>query len=128
LGDSLKTDCAKDVERLQNVLRTNQQRDLIVKLRWAGQADLDLKVEEPSGTVCSCLQRQTPGGGTLIGDTREDKNSEMYVASQAFRGKYKITADRVWGTPSDSKAQVQVIRHQGTDKETSEVFTINLKD
>src|SRR5207237_9056707 len=92
------------------------------------EADLDLKVEEPTGTVCSCMQRQTPGGGTLIGDTLEDKNSEMYVASQAFRGKYKITAERVWGTPGDNKAQVVVIRHQGTDKETSQVFMLNLKD
>src|SRR5262249_13417895 len=55
-------------------------------------------------------------------------NSEMYVAAQAFRGKYKITVERIWGTPSDNKAQIQVIRHQGTDKETSQLFTLNLKD
>ena len=30
-----------------------QQRDLVIKLSWQGEADLDLKVKEPSGSVCS---------------------------------------------------------------------------
>ncbi len=128
MSKQLGDDRVKDAERLKNAIVTHQQRDLIIKLRWAGTADLDLKVEEPTGSICSTLQKQSPGGGTLIGDTLSDKNSEMYIAAQAFRGKYKITVDRIWGEPSDNKAQIQVIRHQGTDKESSQVFTLNLKD
>jgi hypothetical protein len=128
LAKSLADERGKDAERLKNVISTHQQRDLIVKLRWAGDADLDLKVEEPTGSVCSCLQRQTPGGGTLVGDTLADKNIETYVAAQAFRGKYRIIVDRVWGSPADGKAQVQVIRNQGTENESSQVFTLVLKE
>ena len=38
-------------------------RDLIVRLRWTGDADLDLSVEEPSGATASCQEPITRGGG-----------------------------------------------------------------
>jgi tetratricopeptide (TPR) repeat protein len=128
LSEALGPDRAKEVERLKAMTKSHGQRDLIIRLTWAGQADLDLKVEEPSGSVCSCLQRQTPGGGTLMGDSLANKNLEVYVAAQAFHGHYKITVDRVWGQPLNGKAQIQIIRHQGSDQETSEVHMLDLKE
>ena len=44
-------------------------RDCVVKISWTGKADLDLLVEDPSGTVCSFRNPRTTGGGILMGDT-----------------------------------------------------------
>src|SRR5262249_12959342 len=52
-------------ERLQKAAGNSGQRDLEIVLRWDGLADLDLEVKEPIGTVCSSMQRQSPGGGVL---------------------------------------------------------------
>ena len=82
--------------------KKNLQRDLVITLDWKGQADLDLEVEEPIGTTCSFQQRQTPGGGTLLGDTLLEPNRKTYVASEAFSGDYEMTIKRMWGRPQGS--------------------------
>ncbi|NBO94156.1 MAG: hypothetical protein EBV06_17880, partial [Planctomycetia bacterium] len=105
-------------ERLKATLNVQQQRDVVVKLVWQGDADLDLKVQEPTGSICSTLARQSIGGGTLIADSLTGATSETYAAAEAFNGEYKITVDRVWGKPLGSKAQIKIIRHQGTKDET----------
>jgi hypothetical protein len=96
----------------------SQQRDLIIRLVWQGEADLDLEVREPIGTLCSYLQRQSPGGGVLLGDRIGDVPQESYVAAKAFSGDYQITVRRVWGRPLGGKAVLEVIQHQGTPEET----------
>src|SRR5262249_17940814 len=65
----------------------------------------------------SFQQRQTPGGGTLLGATLTDRSRETYVASEAFAGDYEISIRRTFGRPLGSKATVQVIEHQGTPQE-----------
>lgn len=109
---------AAEADRLSTAADRSRARDLVVKLSWQGQADLDLEIREPVGTTCSFLQRQTPGGGTLIGDTLDDLSHETYTAAQGFSGTYEIKVRRVWGRPLGSKATVEVIRHQGTPDET----------
>jgi hypothetical protein len=84
-------------------------------------------VKEPTGSVCSCLNRLTVGGGTLIGDTLTDTNSETYVAAEAFSGEYEISVERRWGRPLGDKAQVMITLHQGTPQETTQIETIDLK-
>jgi hypothetical protein len=128
LTKALDASRSKEVERLQEVARKQSQRDLVIRLGWGGEADLDLRVDEPSGSVCSCVNRLTVGGGTLIGDTLGEKNAETYVNAEAFPGKYKLTVDKVWGRPLGDKAQLKVVHHQGTDKETSQLITINLAE
>ena len=128
LSKALEKGRAEEAGRLKTVAEAQRRRDLVIKLAWGGQADLDLRVEEPSKSVCSCVNRQSLGGGTLIGDSLGEKNAEMYVAAVAFPGKYKITVDTVWGRPLGDKAQLQVIQHQGTDKETSKLITVDLKE
>jgi hypothetical protein len=123
--------------RLRDALAKNGERDLVIRLTWAGAADLDLKVYEPSGAVCSWMNRQTVGGGTLIGDTvpvanrqnqANPENSETYVAAQAFPGAYRVAVDLVWGRPLGNKAKLEIIEHQGTPQETVHVQTINLAE
>jgi tetratricopeptide (TPR) repeat protein len=106
-------------QMLANV-RQSRERDIVIRLTWKGDADLDLKVQEPIGTVCSAQQRQTPGGGTLMGDTLSDTTAETYVAAQAYSGAYEVTVLRAWGRPLGGKAAIEVVRHQGTPQEKIE--------
>jgi hypothetical protein len=111
-------------ERLQTVLRQQRERDVVVRLTWQGDAALDLKVEEPTGSACSWLTRQTIGGGTLIDSLTEKVQS--YAAAQAFSGTYKVTVDTSWGKPLGNKARVDVITHQGTKDEFVKSVTVDL--
>src|SRR5262249_41952379 len=68
-----------EADRLRDTAARLRERDLVLVLTWQGDADLDLEVREPIGTTCSCLQRQTPGGGILLGDTIAEGQRESYV-------------------------------------------------
>jgi hypothetical protein len=74
------------------------------------------------------LNRQTVGGGILIGDTLSEASGETYVAAQAFPGTYKVTVEQVWGRPLGGKAKLEVIRHQGTAQETVEPVTVTFSN
>jgi hypothetical protein len=117
-----------EAEKLTSAAGKSRERDLVIRANWGGTADVDLKVKEPSGSVCSCINRQTVGGGILIGDNLSEPNSESYVAAQAFSGVYEISVDRVWGTPVGDKVQIQIVYNQGTPRERTQVETITLKD
>src|SRR5262249_51531189 len=118
-------------DKLTARLREAQRRDLEITLVWEGgerdvkTAGLDLKVEEPSGSVCSWRQRQTVGGGTLLGGGLGDRK-ETYVVAQAFPGEYKVTVERVWGKPQGNKCQLRVVRHKGTADQTEDILTVDL--
>jgi hypothetical protein len=114
-------------DRLMEAMDAKGQRDVVIKLSWQGQADLDLQVLEPSGSICSPLHRQTVGGGILIGDSLADMTSETYLAAQAFTGQYRITVEKMWGKPLGDRAQLRIIRHQGTAEQTEEVVTVPLQ-
>jgi hypothetical protein len=124
-----KENRTRDAERLKAALADVRRRDLVVNLKWeagaSGAADLELQVKEPSGTLCSPSQRQTPGGGTLIGNNLGDK-SATYVAAEGFAGDYEVTVRHVWGQPLWSKATLEIILHQGTPDEERRLETIDL--
>ncbi len=96
-------------------------RDLKVVVSWTGVADIDVYVEEPSGTICSLRNRRTTSGGMLLGETGSGDtpiaagaSSETYVCPQAFSGTYKILLRRVWGKVTAGKVTVDVYTHFGT--------------
>jgi tetratricopeptide (TPR) repeat protein len=115
-----------DSERLVRSVNAQRRRDLVVKLVWQGEADLDLKIEEPTGSFCTPLNKQTVGGGTMIADSLAHMTSETYVAAEGFSGDYKVWVERIWGKPLGSKAQLKIIRHQGTPNETEELITVKM--
>ena len=117
----------EDKNQMLQAVAVQRQRDLVVELHWQGEADLDLKVTEPSGSACSPLNRQSVGGGILIGDSLADMTAETYLAAQAFAGEYQIDVNRVWGHPLADRAQVKVIQHQGTPQQHEDIFTVDLK-
>ena len=60
---------AEAAERYNADLKTALSHDVIIRVTWTGDADVDLAVEEPSGTVCSIQNRLSAGGGTLLSDS-----------------------------------------------------------
>ena len=99
-------------------------RDCVATVTWTGDADVDLLVEEPTGTVCSFRNPRTTGGGSMLGDSFADTDgrdsseiSELYVCPVAFDGEYRLLVRRVWGKVTAGKVTVDVYLHVGTDHE-----------
>jgi tetratricopeptide (TPR) repeat protein len=116
-----------EAERLSGAIAGSRRRDLVIVINWQGDADLDLHVLEPTGSMCTPLHRQTIGGGVLIGDSLADMTSESYLASEAFSGVYEIEIEKGWGHPLNNKVQVKIITHQGTPQEREQLLTVELK-
>ena len=118
-----------DAKMIQDVLDNEKRRDVVIQLLWSGAADLDLKVREPIGTLCTSTNKQTTAGGVLLCDDftqKDDAHSETYSAAESFDGSFEVTVDKVWGRPLGNKAMIKVIRHQGTPAQTVEIHTIDL--
>jgi hypothetical protein len=123
------------LERLKSENRTSEtqafdlafkkalERDCVVLVKWTGNADIDLSMEEPSGSVCSFRQPRTVSGGVLLGDVAAsgkpgvDGFTEGYVCDQGFDGKYRLLIRNVWGKPTSGKVTVEIYSHYGTDKQ-----------
>jgi hypothetical protein len=97
---------------------------------WTGDADIDLSVEEPSGTICSTRQARTTSGGVHLGDVASTEGkpgnaataikglSEAYVCPEAFNGEYRLLIKNVWGRPTGGKVTVDVYTDFGTDQQS----------
>ncbi|MFO0791825.1 MAG: VWA domain-containing protein [Pirellulales bacterium] len=92
-------------------------RDCVVKVSWTGEADIDVAVDEPTGTVCSSEDPRTIGGGVQLGDSYSasgkpnDGSSEVYVCPKGFAGTYRVHIHRVWGEVAAGKVTVDVYTH-----------------
>jgi hypothetical protein len=128
---TLKTDKRGDeATKLESALKRLNQRDLVVQLVWdqsGAPSELEMKVKEPSGSICSLEQKQSPGGGIMIGYNLLDKTpSSQYVVSQAFSGEYEINVSRIYGDPLGNKARLIITQNAGTAKEVRRVEILNL--
>ncbi|HEX7376762.1 MAG TPA: vWA domain-containing protein, partial [Pirellulales bacterium] len=110
-------------------------RDLVVVLSWNGEADVDLLVEEPAGSVCSFRIPRTLSGGIMLGDTvarskkeelKAEGAQEAYVLPKGFNGDYRVLVRRVWGKVAANKVTVDVIWHYWTKQERIEHKQIDL--
>jgi tetratricopeptide (TPR) repeat protein len=119
-------------ERAAALLAEEYRRDLVIELAWHGKdSDVDLRVREPGGTLCSSVTPMTTGGGAVkdqVYDSKDDVWTEVYSAARAFNGVYKVKADFIAGDIQGDKVQVKVIRHKGTPAERVDYFTLNLKE
>lgn len=93
-------------------------RDCVVKVTWSGDADVDLIVEEPSGTTCSLQQPRSAAGGVLLGDsyagtgeTPTEGFSETYICPEAFAGDYRVRVRKVWGNLVANRVTVDVYKN-----------------
>ena len=110
----------EEANKFSESLKDAVSHDVIVRVSWTGDADIDLAVEEPSGTVCSIDTPSSAGGGTLIGDafpgSKGDEKgtvSETYICPKGFSGQYRLLVRRVWGNVSTGKATVEVLTDVG---------------
>ena len=114
-----------EADRFALQLKEALQRDVVVKVSWSGDADVDLMVQEPSGSVCSYRQFRTGGGGVLVGDPNGNLEraagagySEVYCCPEAFSGDYRVMLRQVWGRIPAGRVTVDVWNHVNTDKES----------
>jgi len=113
-------------DKLLARLQEAQRRDLEITLVWQNgnePADLDLLVEEPTGSTCSWHNRQTVGGGILLGGTVGEKKA-TYIVAEGFPGTYQVRVNRVFGHPLGDKAQLRIVRHKGTPEQREELVTV----
>ncbi|MBA2117870.1 hypothetical protein HOV93_50760 [Planctomycetes bacterium FF15] len=124
----LLADKKNDVaEQFNERIREALVRDAIVKVTWSGQSDLDLIIEEPSGSVCSQHNPRTISGGIFLGDAVSslgdagtDGAYEAYVVPKGFKGDYKMLVRKIWGDVTAGKITVDVFTNYGTEDQRHE--------
>lgn len=105
-------------------LKDSLKRDVVVRISWTGKADLDLSVEEPSGTVCSLSNPRTLSGGSLLNDGNPhdapsaDGFSETYACPQGYSGEYRILIEKVWGEVAGGKVTVDILTDFGMPQQS----------
>ena len=94
------------------------ERDCVIVVSWVGDADIDVAVREPSGTVCSSRNPRTTAGGALLADARlqlgkENPGSscEVYACPKGFNGTYEVLIRRVWGQVAANQVKVDICLH-----------------
>lgn len=113
-----------EAKELDAAVRKAGVRDIVVRVRWTGDADVDLWIDEPAGTNCSNRQPRSTSGGVLLGDVSSadsgkttDGYEEVYVCGEAFDGQYRLGLRSIWGKPTGGKVTVDVITHYGTPEQ-----------
>jgi hypothetical protein len=94
------------------------ERDCAVVVNYTGDAQLDLVVREPTGSICNFRTPRTASGGMLLGNAIDQTNvdngggrSEIYVCPKGFDGNYQIAISRVFGNIATGKVHVKVMTH-----------------
>ena len=110
----------EEANRFEATLDQAIARDCVVKVQWTGDADVDVMVKEPAGTVCSLRNQRTTSGGMLLGDQSSDTKASIeghvavYSCPKAFSGNYQLLIRRVFGKLTTGKVSVKVITHYNT--------------
>ena len=120
--EKLESEGKKDqAEYFRQVVDAALVRDIDLKLTWNGDADIDLIVEEPPGTVCSLASPRSSSGGILLGDNQAGLSNETngfkrerYVATAAFPGTYKALVRRITGEVTAGIVTAELTLYKGT--------------
>jgi hypothetical protein len=108
----------KEAEAFRAALDAAVQRDCVAIVTYTGDGEIDLLVEEPSGSVCSLRNPRTTAGGVMLGDATAQAGrdslggrAEVYVCPKGFDGTYRLLVRRVWGNVTGGRVNVEVITH-----------------
>ena len=129
LADAGKTAELADFEKQ---LMDAQHRDVRVLVTWTGDADLDLYIEEPGGTICSRLNPRTTAGGVYFGDVYSKGTNESglmqesYVLPEGFAGDYRLIVKRVTGQVTAGKVNVDIALHYNSESEAGMARPVEL--
>jgi hypothetical protein len=121
-----------ELARFELELAKARHRDCFIEVSWTGDADLDLYIEEPGGTICSRLNPRTTAGGVYYGDQYSQGKSnsgamkEIYVLPKGFSGDYRLIIRRMTGEVTSGKVNVAIHNHFQSPHETSLQRYVNL--
>lgn len=123
---SLKRD--PEADGLLRWLSEAERRDLVIRLTWSGDADLDLIVEEPLGATARIESSRTVFGGALVKDGRGKYPEAVYVCPRGFDGDYVIRVETLYNDPDQpiDRATVEAVLHEGTPRERKQSWTVTL--
>ena len=113
--------------QLQEAMRKAREMDLVVRLDWNGQGDLDLLVQEPSGTICSMDKPFTTGGGAFMHDgygPRQANCYDEYVCLTAMPGEYRLFVRHIRGEIVAKRARLTITRGKNSPNEETETQTV----
>jgi len=117
----------EEADQLKAAIAEASRRDLILLLEWAGDADLDLSVEEPLGTICSIENPLSEGGGVLVHDGYGPKTEncyDEYACVLGASGDYRAIIRFVQGKVVGNRCQLTIIRYRGTKDEVIRKLTV----
>lgn len=117
----------EQVEQLQKLLTDARSVDLMIRLEWNGSADLDMQIEEPSGTVCGFETAETAAGGIFLHDgVGPDRTNsyELYVCPRGLSGPYRVRVRNAAGQLVGSRATLTVTMHSGFPEQSRFVRTL----
>ena len=109
-----KTD---ELAKFEKELAASKHRDSFIEVSWTGDADIDIYIEEPGGTICSRLNPRTTAGGVYYGDVYSNGKSEsglmkeQYVLPKGFSGDYRLIIRRMMGQVTSGKVNVAIHNH-----------------
>ena len=144
MDDKIRRDLSQQVETLGKTLRDEGQpgaaddlgrqvaqsevRDVYVALKWTGEADIDLAVEEPLGAICRYQNPQTVFGGAMLKNGYGNHPEEVYVCPRGFDGDYTIRVDTIYNNTAKpvKEATLTVITHEGGADEKRQEFKVDL--
>lgn len=116
--------------KLKEAIAEAKRRDLIVRLEWDGDGDLDLEIVEPFGTACSVKEPLSAGGGVLTHDGYGPKAKncyEEYICVKGGSGAYRAKVTVVGGNIVGKRCLMVVKRHVGSRDEETERIPITLE-
>ena len=120
-----------EADSLKAAVATAHQRDLMVRLTWSGDADLDLSVEEPNGGVCAVDNPFTLAGGVYTHDGYGPKGEncfEQYICASGLPGDYLVRVSAITGEAIGRRAELTIRRYIGTPDETLKTISIEIGD
>ncbi|MEW4489354.1 hypothetical protein AB1L42_14830 [Thalassoglobus sp. JC818] len=118
---------SETLARLTEALQQAKVQDLQIRLDWSGDADLDLIVEEPPGSICSFETPLTYAGGIHLNDgIGPDRSFEEYICPIGVAGRYRIQVKNTLGRVVGNRAVVTITRHANSPQQSVERKTLNL--
>ena len=119
----------EEADHFQAAIDQALVRDCMVRVQWTGDADIDVMVKEPGGTICSLRNQRTTGGGMLVGDLSSPDGKEsieghtaVYSCPKAISGEYQVLVRRVFGNVPTGHVKVIVDQHMFTPQAKQTVW------
>jgi hypothetical protein len=144
--DFARAEARNQAEKLATTLREEQRgaeadallarlpeaeaRDVFIRLRWDGNADYDMIVQEPLGALAQYDTPRTVFGGSIIKNGYGSHPEEVYVCPRGFDGNYTVRIAMVYTDPKKptTRLTLETITHEGTAAEKKETRTLQPDD